>query len=101
MRISDWSSDVCSSDLSHPEETGRVPQHLRQAVQRLRAAGEVEGDGKVSLAAQDEAGRRHLPAPRQGAAALEGGQIVGLAESSDDLLQIGRASCRERECQYV
>src|SRR3546814_7734658 len=54
---------------------------------RLRAAGEVEGDGKVSLAAREEVGRRHLPAPRQGEAALEGGQIVGLAESHDDLLR--------------
>src|SRR3546814_12630588 len=26
MRISDWSSDVCSSDLAHPSVAGRVEQ---------------------------------------------------------------------------
>src|SRR3546814_4227924 len=29
MRISDWSSDVCSSDLRFRSQAGGVPQHLR------------------------------------------------------------------------
>src|SRR3546814_17137924 len=46
-------------------------QDRHQAVQRLRAPAEVEGEGKMALAAQEEVGRRHLPAPRQREAALE------------------------------
>src|SRR3546814_3008193 len=39
MRISDWSSDVCSSDLDHADFLGRVvlqqaPQHVAHAVDR-------------------------------------------------------------------
>src|SRR3546814_6842386 len=45
MRISDWSSDVCSSDLDHAEEAGGVaprPSHGRQAQQVLE--GEDDGE---------------------------------------------------------
>src|SRR3546814_11954681 len=37
MRISDWSSDVCSSDLARAEgERGGVPRRLRGADRRVR-----------------------------------------------------------------
>src|SRR3546814_20953619 len=43
MRISDWSSDVCSSDLdgvvahvAHVQRAGRVRQHRQAVVRRLR-----------------------------------------------------------------
>src|SRR3546814_7844968 len=67
MRISDWSSDVCSSDLA-------------------RTVGEPE------LVARD---MRHRP----GGVAI--GAEVGAAGGVDRREQIGRASCRERVCQYV
>src|SRR3546814_957578 len=75
MRISDWSSDVCSSDLpifERPQrrEAGWLPVLQRQI---------------------DPASRPHVDL---GAAILV----------DEDLLrarQIGRASCRERVCQYV
>src|SRR3546814_1213073 len=40
MRISDWSSDVCSSDLRYPEHSQWIPQYkleqvLRDKVQEL------------------------------------------------------------------
>src|SRR3546814_18130808 len=38
MRISDWSSDVCSSDLTLVE-TGGLELHMRSAVARIEAAG--------------------------------------------------------------
>src|SRR3546814_16161403 len=46
MRISDWSSDVCSSDLSHPFVAAiRAPKAAeRQQENRLRSAGRVESD---------------------------------------------------------
>src|SRR3546814_3730658 len=73
MRISDWSSDVCSSDLDVAPRrldpaaedgagkdqavgpaVGRVMQQLRDAIARLRAlrptAGEVEIEGFVEQA---------------------------------------------------
>src|SRR3546814_5248484 len=66
MRISDWSSDVCSSDL------GPVPQQ----------PGVAGG-----------AGQRLLDL-------LQGRPGAGM-EPRHRLPEIGRASCRERVCQYV
>src|SRR3546814_10170133 len=68
MRISDWSSDVCSSDLTIPETS----QPLTVLFHRPRPGGEIPGSGdnpNLTLI---------LPAE-----------------------EIGRASCRERVCQYV
>src|SRR3546814_6530249 len=77
MRISDWSSDVCSSDLAD------------------RARGEQEAErGPVA----EHHGHVLLLAARglePGAAACR--RLVGRAAE----LEIGRASCRERVCQSV
>src|SRR3546814_5231816 len=76
MRISDWSSDVCSSDLDVALRVlrPRVAQPCVDAViDRSRLGDRVALDRNA--ADQDEA-----------AAAYD---------------QIGRASCRERVCQYV
>src|SRR3546814_1463517 len=74
LRISDWSSDVCSSDLSRP----RLSPHLWIAVgrRRLQSIGVVIG--------ADEMVRGRL------------GRRIGRVWR-----KIGRASCRERVCQYV
>src|SRR3546814_12149415 len=87
MRISDWSSDVCSSDLPGPREDRRVgidAHHLEMGMAPLRRDG--EGPGAASDVEQTN--RR-----------TESGGIEQRA--LDDSLAIGRASCRERECQYV
>src|SRR3546814_3052364 len=65
MRISDWSSDVCSSDL-----TGRG------------------GDGARFGHA---VARQHVPSRRRHPGSERRGRSA----------EIGRASCRERVCQYV
>src|SRR3546814_18257545 len=67
-RISDWSSDVCSSDLVplHHQQPRRAHRPLRDAEQRVHARR-----AEVLLF-------KHV-----------------------DLDEIGRASCRERVCQYV
>src|SRR3546814_6246134 len=80
MRISDWSSDVCSSDLIGPRQ-GLVAQP-------------VAGVGGVG----DQLPEEHL------LFAVE--RVGDDVEQPADLglephLQIGRASCRERVCQYV
>src|SRR3546814_6746248 len=77
MRISDWSSDVCSSDL---QEDGR--QHR---------APEIDGpaqDGEAVAARLEQQAAGQLLA-----------QAAGLRQQGDE--QIGRASWRERVCQYV
>src|SRR3546814_4636868 len=68
MRISDWSSDVCSSD---PYCRGNARQAIvhRFAVDHQDALVAINDGRQVTL--------------------------------DHDLLQIGRASCRERVCQYV
>src|SRR3546814_14181872 len=100
MRISDWSSDVCSSDLT-----------------RLRFAPVRDGDFAGLLAYMDEAhflafgvervaGERRIVARRRVVAAeSERGEMLAsqpLGEGAVSLrLKIGRASCRERVCPYV
>src|SRR3546814_4184261 len=67
MRISDWSSDVCSSDL----------RDLFEAFMQERGI------------------------PRRGDATA--GPSFGWLDGQSDCIgeEIGRASCRERVCQYV
>src|SRR3546814_3129731 len=90
MRISDWSSDVCSSDLL-PQDAVVEAGGRQAAVVR----GEVGAQVMLHRAAQRFGGRRH--------AALGGPALVQLAvdDLAVDGLQIGRASCRETVCQYV
>src|SRR3546814_6525311 len=73
MRISDWSSDVCSSDLPYTDEmiANASADALAQASPDDDTAGLVKRYGDAT-------------------------QI-----RSFDGDQIGRASCRERVCQYV
>src|SRR3546814_5117429 len=74
MRISDWSSDVCSSDLH---------ANVRQEAPDVGVIGE-ETVGEL-------AERIGVEQRRADRAEFDG---------SEDT-QIGRASCRERVCQYV
>src|SRR3546814_12505738 len=82
MRISDWSSDACSSDLQ--AEMDRISAS-REASQPLRSktGGSTfkNPEGRKAWQLVDAAGCRGL--------------MVGGAQ------EIGRASCRARACQYV
>src|SRR3546814_20844479 len=87
MRISDWSSDVCSSDLGHARirvvQVGRRP---RRAVQR----GDV---GAVQLlAAELHAGAQVVPYPARTEVRAEVG-VVG--EDLVGLVLEGRQAARE------
>src|SRR3546814_2352391 len=44
MRISDWSSDVCSSDLSHCDGGREFPRAHRSAGARSAVPGRILGD---------------------------------------------------------
>src|SRR3546814_19403126 len=85
MRISDWSSDVCSSDLPENVQIGRSPQQLQEA---LRLGVEIDVEQDVHVGAGALAQGFYVVAPVAHMAAL-------------DIEEIGRASCRERVCQYV
>src|SRR3546814_2668827 len=99
MRISDWSSDVCSSDLAMLEPG------MRKSVTHLRSFAAnpvakpvtidfdffampvaIKGDGKVQRVIVE---RTMLDADLRS---------HGTGET---YAEIGRASCRERVCQYV
>src|SRR3546814_18035478 len=103
MRISDWSSDVCSSDLNksgtnpfmltHISVRGAREHNLKGVDldlprDRLIVITGLSGSGKSSLAFDTiyaEGQRRYVES------------LSAYARQ----FQIGRASCRERECQYV
>src|SRR3546814_19357897 len=74
MRISDWSSDVCSSDLRNMFLEGR-----QASTPGFLALGGIDhGDADAILDTGD-----------------------GIEKFELQQNEIGRASCRERVCQYV
>src|SRR3546814_11239039 len=106
MRISDWSSDVCSSDLFSQELryqtkldlpvnflVGAYYQH--SSYQNLNSAN------VFPMAVQGAPFTFEKEARQKGRTWSVFGELqVKLAEDLQ-LDQIGRASCRERVCQYV
>src|SRR3546814_14200475 len=96
MRISDWSSDVCSSDLRAGQ---RMTEERTVLDQRVDAARRAEGLARH---------RRQVMELKQGLILHEriarelAFKLLAESEIADPPhAQIGRASCRERVCQYV
>src|SRR3546814_6550584 len=87
MRISDWSSDVCSSDLKLATADERAGVEARGHRQRMLQLDVLLGPDRRPerkrrahrVLQRDDAGLRHPHRQRD----------------------IGRASCRERVCKYV
>src|SRR3546814_11880321 len=97
MRISDWSSDVCSSDRRSARLVAAVGANAVQAYGKGAIVGE---DGELEHGAVwHEAGgwalREALGDPK---AIVPAAKTIGALGTR---LKIGRASCRERVCQYV
>src|SRR3546814_11406189 len=109
MRISDWSSDVCSSDLV--ALAARQVEHLAEVDFQ-----EILRDGKRAPEIEPPMPAVGEESPAQAAV----GDVVDAAEIAKHLrrghavvapaarvlavegpVQIGRASCRESVCQYV
>src|SRR3546814_1846777 len=84
MRISDWSSDVCSSDLVVPAEHDDEVAVLHHHVLVLESAHVIHRPPAAIINTiatfVDFCGGKQRILPRH---------------------EIGRASCRERVCQYV
>src|SRR3546814_13313940 len=100
MRIRDWSSDVCSSDLA----AGDIDAWMMEGVFQTHAEVGEEG-GELGY-------RRHDLAPAGGAEREAPDPAVVLCDLADEgadvhqaalagAEQLGRASCRDRVCQYV
>src|SRR3546814_3453585 len=97
MRISDWSSDVCSSDLLALDVTD--PASVRAAAQAASDVTLLVNNAGISTGTDLVTGsldnvRRELDTNVLGG-------LVMIRELAPALAAIGRASCRERVCQYV
>src|SRR3546814_1888465 len=79
MRISDWSSDVCSSDLEELRRRLGVPEGSFKNFAEFRRDVLAKSKSEIDQLADFT---------------VEWEEIRGAG-------QIGRASCRERVCQYV
>src|SRR3546814_5731035 len=93
MRISDWSSDVCSSDLPPGIARGRF-----SAQRHIILIGHGFRPDEAAL----EIGVDRTRRPWRPCAFLHrpGARFLG-ADGEEGNEAIGRASCRERVCQYV
>src|SRR3546814_3498189 len=89
LRISDWSSDVCSSDLDGAE---RIRRHARRGRQEIARRAR---DHDVDLAPRSV---------NRGECGFDGGIVADVGGGAHRLVsggEIGSASCRERVCQVV
>src|SRR3546814_16939927 len=119
MRISDWSSDVCFSDLRDQwhtmTKTGKVnklKQHISRPFVEIHPEDAVSrniGDGDVvmirSRRGQVRTRATVTSSIRPGVVfmPMHWGMVLGKTETRTNNLtsnQIGRAPCRERVCQY-
>src|SRR3546814_14226182 len=112
MRISDWSSDVCSSDLHHLDLGGALDDVLVGDDEAFGSDDDAGAERRllalppplIVRPAAEEAAEEGIVEQRGNRALLD----LALGEDVDhrrrrllDHRQIGRASCRERVCQYV
>src|SRR3546814_15548961 len=124
MRISDWSSDVCSSDLvraelighdnarddTHAKDNGKYLQPIAKEIGINASSGfQPQGFQHHQIACKPNGKSRKNEVDADGKGELKAGQqkrCLGIWH--EDWLpwrfptgEIGRASCRERVCQYV
>src|SRR3546814_12586655 len=95
MRISDWSSDVCSSDLMSDAAINRSFDFVLTNPGHYVNLELSVGASRIATIAQ---GRHSINSLSLGSAVLAKADRGDLIDMQD---QIGRASCRERVCQYV
>src|SRR3546814_14321427 len=126
MRISDWSSDVCSSDLAKPEHhrqhhahvalpfSSRSPTSLWHRRQRASAEAMI-GNERIVATLLAEARywpmtrnktdvvterKQALPNRTDQIVVIDARKIAATDTAGKDQ-EIGRAACREKEYQYV
>src|SRR3546814_1059641 len=121
MRISDWSSDVCSSDLQSSarrvrHRRGQIMVHLQPfTVNGTKTSvlvpaytherGAPTGDDGADIPSSTS--RKELAARTRSIPSTASRRLVLVFDQQrcrpvgDPFQEIGRASCRERVCQYV
>src|SRR3546814_15060330 len=97
MRISDWSSDVCSSDLP-PSAWAVAKRDAPQIAEQCWTHSMPKGPGGRFAPFLPYFWGMWEFSPNKSAAK---DLLVHLSQPDNVGQQIGRASCRERVCQYV
>src|SRR3546814_1248579 len=98
MRISDWSSDVCSSDLIRRIHRGIVAIGVHEVARRrvdFLACEVLEGVGQAPVAAGLAADPLRTPgiaAPARGGASAQGDQVALVVRLHDDVDHAGDRS---------
>src|SRR3546814_3885418 len=102
MRISDWSSDVCSSDLVVVRNVaaGTISKRLGIAEGTVLPRSIVEYYYKNDELGDPLVSEEHITAFGW-ATPQDIDDMLALSLRVNDFLKIGRASLRERGCQYV
>src|SRR3546814_15754284 len=88
LRISDWSSDVCSSDLFGDKATGKVSIFFRPSEM-------------IAFRANANTGFRAPALQQQFFSTVTSQLNAGVLQNVGTFAAPGRASCRETVCQYV
>src|SRR3546814_11866839 len=117
MRISDWSSDVCSSDLGYGLSYAKPGEVAQLPVDAAESCGEVTAlpifnltDAPTFALHVATADAEHAlgsdlnttPAWARDKPALRVRTVqVNTQPAAQQVPQIGRAACRERECQNI
>src|SRR3546814_11542905 len=92
MRISDWSSDVCSSDL-------QLAKKCRQPFRRKNEQSPTKNTHTPNI--RTETRRPGTSSDMRSTKKILALTFIDTLLSSQRTRKIGRASCRERVCQYV
>src|SRR3546814_2161989 len=101
MRISDWSSDVCSSDLHLRRRAGQG-ETARKGVAQL--AGQPAGDGGIVGGGAGIGGRGQTAAQRQGGGAAvrphllqHRGVVLDVDHDGDEVVVLGGGADQDRK----
>src|SRR3546814_2096046 len=96
MRISDWSSDVCSSDLSFQAEAAGAGENALELGRRMALLGGIQADADEPLAPGQRLVQRAL-----------GRRLVEMAQEAEDQRseerRVGKecvSTCRSRWSPY-
>src|SRR3546814_18795244 len=107
MRISDWSSDVCSSDLTVLVHIEREQRHAGNRTVHMIPRPMVVQRARVEIvdehAPARSAGKAHPGTAEVGFPAVERAErrAQRVADGTGCLaVEIGRAACRASVCQY-
>src|SRR3546814_15547453 len=102
MRISDWSSDVCSSDL-HSLAVSLAFGRCHGFVFIRRGGSLAAGRGGCLATGSKQANRKQKRNAPHGGNPIKQCQAATISPRCCQVKanEIGRASCRERVCQYV